>query len=153
MMDHIAIVIFSVIFLVLAIIDLRTKIIPNIIIYPSIILALVISSFTTKGLLNSTIGGVVGFTIVLVPALVSNGGIGFGDVKLAGLIGIVTGFGEVLIAIALAFILGGLIAIILMATNTKRHDIPMGPYLSIGAIVSMIWGTRIIDIYLREVRT
>jgi leader peptidase (prepilin peptidase)/N-methyltransferase len=75
---------------------------------------------------------------------------GFGDVKMAALIGLTTGFGEVLVAVLGGVILGGLVAIILLAFRIRKRKevIPFGPFLSLATIITLIWGTSILNWYL-----
>ncbi|MDO8473363.1 MAG: prepilin peptidase, partial [Dehalococcoidia bacterium] len=92
----------------------------------------------------------VGFSFLLVPALLWSHGMGLGDVKYAGLIGLVTGFPVVIAAMALAAGAAGISAIILVATGAKkRHDsMPFGPFLSAGALGALIWGPAILGWYM-----
>jgi leader peptidase (prepilin peptidase) / N-methyltransferase len=160
-LDFAFIAFYSYIFIVIALIDLRHQLILNKIVYPSLIAALIIAPFFIKtgtvhssiasyGIVNALIGGAVGFFFLLIPALVTRGGMGFGDVKMAALIGLATGFGEVLVAVLGGVILGGLTAIFLLVFRLKKRKeaIPFGPFLSIGAIVTLIWGTQILNWYL-----
>jgi len=73
---------------------------------------------------------------------------GWGDVKLAALIGFVTGFPLVILAIFLAVILGGIVAAILLLLKIKgRKDaIPFGPFLSAAAMVTLFWGGNIVNL-------
>jgi leader peptidase (prepilin peptidase)/N-methyltransferase len=75
---------------------------------------------------------------------------GLGDVKLAALIGLATGFGEVLVAILGGIILGGIVAVILLAFRIKKRKeaIPFGPFLSLATIVTLLWGTNILNWYI-----
>jgi leader peptidase (prepilin peptidase)/N-methyltransferase len=86
----------------------------------------------------------------LIPALVSRGGMGFGDVKMAALIGLTTGFPGVLVAVLGGIILGGLVAIVLLAFRIKKRKeaIPFGPFLSLATIVTLIWGSHIFNWYM-----
>jgi leader peptidase (prepilin peptidase) / N-methyltransferase len=152
------IAIYSYIFILIALIDLRHKLILNNIIYPSLILALIIAPFfihtdghnALQGFINALIGGAVGFVFLLIPALATRGGIGFGDVKMAALIGLATGFGEVLVAVLGGIILGGLAAIFLLAFRIKKRKevIPFGPFLSLATIIALIWGSSILNWYV-----
>ena len=147
------------IFIALAIIDLEHWLLLNRIVYPAAALALLISLFIPAPeiillpwpvWLNGIIGGVGGFLFLLVPFLVSRGGMGEGDVKMAGLIGLVTGFPLVFLALFTAAILGGFIAGILLLLRVKKRKeaIPFGPFLSLAAIVTLLWGSNILNWYL-----
>jgi len=72
---------------------------------------------------------------------------GWGDIKLAALIGLVTGFPLVLPAMFLAIVSGGLTAAILLLLKLKnRKDaIPFGPFLSLAAMATLFWGSNLLN--------
>ena len=71
---------------------------------------------------------------------------GFGDVKLAFVLGVWLGLEQGLLCLLLAFIAGGSIGVLLLLTGVKsRKDaIPFGPYLCVSAWVSLIWGQKLL---------
>jgi leader peptidase (prepilin peptidase)/N-methyltransferase len=75
---------------------------------------------------------------------------GWGDVKLAALIGLATGFPLVFVAIIMAAILGGIVAVVLLATRRRgrREMIPFGPFLAVAAMATLLWGSSILSWYL-----
>jgi len=77
-------------------------------------------------------------------------GMGLGDVKLAGLIGLAVGFPMVLVALFIGIILGGLVAILMLSLKLKsRKDVmPYGVFLGIGPIITLLWGKSILSWYL-----
>jgi len=100
------------------------------------------------------IGGVAYFVVMLILALIVRGGLGFGDVKLAFLIGVFTGYlslGHVLVTGIGAFLIGGLVAAFLLVTRKsgRKDAIPFGPFMTSAAIVTIFFGQAIIDWYLR----
>jgi len=103
-----------------------------------------------SGVLNSLLGGAVGLVFFLVPILIYPAGMGWGDVKLAALIGLVAGFPVVLIALFIGIVTGGLVAIALLLTGKKgRKDaIPYGTFLGIGPIVTLFYGSQLLMWYL-----
>jgi len=153
-------------FIVLGVIDLEHKLILNKITYPAVAAALIIlaidSFLPEPGLLSNliflpeprilsgVIGGAIGFVLLLIIALVSRGGMGWGDVKMAGLIGLVTGFPLVFVALFMGVILGGLVAglLLLLKIKKRKEPIPFGPFLSLGAITTLLWGSDILNWYL-----
>jgi leader peptidase (prepilin peptidase)/N-methyltransferase len=78
-------------------------------------------------------------------------GIGFGDVKLAGAIGLFLGFKLTILAILLSFFSGAIVGLFLIAIGKKtmKDPIPFGPFLAFGAIFSMFFGEYIIDWYMK----
>ena len=152
---------YSYLFITIALIDLKHQLILKKIVYPSLLIGLAIAPFFIKtdiphnsildyGILNALIGAVAGFVFLLIPAVLTRGGMGFGDVKMAALIGLATGFGEVFVAILGGIILGGVTAVFLLAFKIKKRKeaIPFGPFLSLAAIITILWGTRIMDWWL-----
>ena len=110
--------------------------------------------FGLKNFLYGLAGGAIGFVILFLPALIYSKGMGWGDVKMAGLIGLMTGFPRIFVGILGAIILGGLVAIILLLTKKKgrKEGIPFGPFLALAAMVALVWGQPILDWYLHLFR-
>ncbi len=141
---------YSALFLVLLVIDLEHNIIPDKIVYPAIVVSLIISTLNSNiGITKALIGGVAGFGIFLIIALVSRGGMGWGDVKMAALVGVAVGFPMVFIALFLAVISGGAVAVFLLLTRIKgrKDGIPFGPYLSLATVATLIWGGQLFTLY------
>jgi leader peptidase (prepilin peptidase)/N-methyltransferase len=149
-------------FVILLLIDLEHKILPNKIVYPAMIFAIVIAAlgsifgFEPRGIadtgfrlwiVDAAIGGSTGFGLLLLIALLSRGGMGWGDVKLAGLIGLVTGFPLIFLALFLGMVSGGITAAILLISKLKsRKDaIPFGPFLSLAAMATLFWGSNLLN--------
>jgi leader peptidase (prepilin peptidase)/N-methyltransferase len=149
---------YSCLFIVLMVIDLEKGLILNKIVYPAMAVALLLSVFFSIFLPDieivpfigrAAIGGGIGLVVFFLIVVISRGGMGWGDVKLAALIGLVTGFPGVLVALLIGIILGGLVAIILLALKIKkrREAIPFGPFLALAAIVTLLWGSNIVSWY------
>ena len=141
------------IFLVVFVTDIEHGLVLDVVVYPGMVLALVFSFFWPNvgwpsiGALSALLGGVTGFCLLLIPFLVSRNGMGGGDVKLAGLIGLATGFPGVFIALGMAIVAAGLLAIVLVVarTRSRKQTIPFGPFLAAGAMVTVVWGQVISD--------
>ena len=109
-------------FVVLGVIDLEHNLILNKIVYPATVLALIINVFFThSGIFYGVVGGIAGLVLFIIIALISRGGMGWGDVKMAALIGIVTGFPLVLVALILGIVLGGSVAGLLHQKRLRLH--------------------------------
>ncbi len=160
---------YSCLFLVLAVIDLEYRLILNKIVYPAIGIGLILAPFWSNlgfsrallgentmlyALLNSLIGGTIFAAPLLLIALFYKNGMGWGDVKMAGLIGLATGFPSVLVAMFIAFLSGGLTALFLLLFHLKgrREVIPFAPFLSLGAFVTLLWGQDLIIWYLEHIK-
>jgi len=159
---------YSSLFIVIAVIDLEHKLILNKIVYPAAAVALILDFFLPQGGLldvflpqpwilagliggaNGLISGAIGFSLLLIPALIFPRGMGWGDVKMAALIGLVTGFPLVFVALFLGIILGGLIAgiLLLLKIKKRKEHIPFGPFLSLASIATLLWGSDILNWYL-----
>lgn len=155
-----AYLVFGVTMVTLTITDLDTKLIPNRILAPATVIAsiLLIGGALADGegwsLVRAAAGGAIYFLVMFLLALVARGGLGFGDVKLAFLIGVFTGYlgwGYVIIVGVGAFVLGGLVAVFLLITRRsgRKDAIPFGPFMTAAAIIAVVFGDAIIAWYLR----
>lgn len=133
-------IVYSGVLIALAVIDLRKRIIPNVIVYPSMGLALALSPLLSTGLLNSVFGGLVGIGVIGLLYILS--GYGMGDIKMAGLVGLMVGFPMVGLSLFISVVVGAIAAVILITRNLlKRTDsIPFAPFLAGGAIITLVWG-------------
>ncbi len=152
--------IYASLFLLIFAIDLEQGLILNVVVLPAVVLAFVFSFFWAGFdefwpevgpgfVVSSLLGGATGFGLMMLPYLISRGGMGAGDVKLAALIGLVTGFPLVLVALLVGIVAGGLVAATLLVSRlVRRKDpIPFGPFLAMGAMVSLVWGESIMHWY------
>jgi len=82
---------------------------------------------------------------------VSRGGMGWGDVKLAGVLGLFLAVGGTLAGLFVAFVAGALAGLSLVVAGRKgaKDVIPFGPFLSLGGLVAFFWGQEIVDWYLK----
>ncbi len=149
---------YSCLFIVLMVIDLERGLILNKIVYPAMVVALLLSASFSIFLPDieivpfigkAAIGGGIGLVVFFLIVIISRGGMGWGDVKLAALIGLVAGFPLVLVALLIGIILGGVVAVILLGFKIKKRKeaIPFGPFLSLAAIATLLWGNSIISWY------
>jgi leader peptidase (prepilin peptidase)/N-methyltransferase len=100
---------------------------------------------------DSLLGAVTGFTLLLVIALISKGGMGMGDVKLYALLGFVLGFKLVLLSFFLSTLFGAVIGglAMLLKIFKRKQPIPFGPFIAAGTLTAYYWGSDLIDIYLQ----
>jgi leader peptidase (prepilin peptidase) / N-methyltransferase len=74
-------------------------------------------------------------------------GLGYGDVRLAGVLGIALGYlgwGELLVGVYAGFLLGGIIGALLRATRlVRQRHVPFGPFMVLGALVGIVWGAEL----------
>lgn len=98
------------------------------------------------------ISGIIGFAFFgAIFALTKGRGMGFGDVKLAGALGLLLGWPDAPLAFAIAFILASIIGVTLLLTGRKkfRQPIPFGPYLVLGTMLVVFFGFSIVDSYFK----
>lgn len=95
-------------------------------------------------------GAAFGFGLLLLLGLLYPGGMGMGDVKLAGVMGLYLGWPLVLVALLLAFVLGGAVSLALLTLGKvgRKDHIPFGPFLSAGGLAAALWGHDLIQWYL-----
>lgn len=116
----------------------------------------VIVNVLTNGsvlLLDMFMGSILGGGIFLLIAIITKGGMGGGDIKFVAALGLWFGLKLTLLTIFLSFIIGGIGSLLLLALKIKsRKDfIPFGPFISIAAFISMLYGTEIISWYLQTI--
>jgi len=143
--------VFVAILIALSFIDLDTFRLPDVFTLPLLGLGL-LAAFLIPGSpsgWNSVLSamGAGGFFWII--ALVYPQGMGLGDVKLVAALGAFLGFPSIFLAVFLGSFVGALIGIVLLFTGRKRfgQQIPFGPYLALGAIFALLWGTRIMGWY------
>ena len=125
--------------------------IPDQIVYPAIILTGFYLLITNYGLLITNLFSglaAAGFFGALV-WLTKGKGMGLGDVKLAGSMGLILGWPRIALAIILAFLTGAIVGVILVLLNKKtmRSQIAFGPFLIAATFISLFWGEKIIKIW------
>ena len=142
--------IISSLLIIIFVFDLKHYIIPDKIIYPAILIVLGFRILNLFGIWNSLISGLVAAGSFLFIILVSRGKwMGFGDVKLAFLMGLFLGFPKILVALFLSFFIGAIIGIglILLKKKTLKSEVPFGPFLATGTFIALFWGQELINWY------
>ena len=141
---------FAAVLIALAAIDLEHRILPNRILLPTAIFGIVAAAAVHPGELPELlIAGVAGFTALLLVALAKPGGMMMGDVKLAGVMGLYLGLALVP-ALLTAFLVGSLAGLAIIAARgmaARKEAVPFGPFLALGAMVGLLAGDELIDLY------
>jgi leader peptidase (prepilin peptidase)/N-methyltransferase len=117
--------------------DLIEYRVPNVVTYPGTLLALGASAFFPEGdLLNAGIAGLGGGLVFLVMAIITRGGLGLGDVKLAILIGAALGFPGSYQALVIGILAGGAAILALFVTGvvSRKQAVPYAPFLALAAV-------------------
>jgi leader peptidase (prepilin peptidase) / N-methyltransferase len=142
----------------LAAIDIDTKRLPDRIVLPSYGVAAVllggaaVLDHDLHALVRVAVSGLALWAFYLALVVVYPKGMGWGDVKLAGVLGMYLGWlgwGPLVVGGFLGFLLGGLIGAALMLAGRagRKTKIPYGPYMIAGTFLAVFWGQRIADWY------
>lgn len=129
------------------VIDLRHRLIPDVVVLPGAVLAMAAAVAADPGRWwapGAAALGAAGF--LLLPWLVHPAAMGLGDVKLALLIGAALG-ASVVAALAVAFAAAAALGVVLVArfgARARRMAVPFGPFLAGGAVVGLVWGPAMI---------
>lgn len=129
-------------------IDLEHQLILNKVIYPSIVIAFAFSFFWPDlEVVDALIGGAIGFGLILLIVIIFPSGMGEGDAKLALMMGLMTGYPNIFIALYIAIIAGGLMAAFLLLSRLKKRGeaIPFGPFLATAVMITLLYGEEIGD--------
>jgi leader peptidase (prepilin peptidase)/N-methyltransferase len=145
------------VFWVVTWIDWDHKVIPDVITLPGIVIGFICGALLLPtGWFNSLLGILIGGGILLALAWISpyvfgKEGMGGGDIKFLAMVGAFLGWQQALIALMVASVVGAVIGIGLLALKVmqKGQYIPFGPYLALGALFAMLWGTEIWQWYFR----
>ena len=143
----------------LALIDIDVHRLPNAIVLPSYVVGgvlLAVPSLVAGDygqLLRAALAAAALYTFYFVLVLVYPSGMGFGDVKLAGVLGMYLGWlgwGELVVGAFLAFLVGGIVGGALMVSGKagRKTKIPFGPYMLVGAFGGIFFGDALVGWYL-----
>lgn len=148
---------FATVFFTLTVTDLERRLLPNRIIYPSLLLAVALSwAWPDSSVVEVVAGGVMAALVAVILLLLSlpfgPGAFGMGDVKMIVLMGFVLGLPAVIPALFIGTFAGGGAALFLLVTRVKsRGDyIPHGPFLALGGVIALFWGHDIWDWYVQR---
>ena len=136
--------------ILISLIDYKTQIIPD-----GLVGAIAVSGalynllYVPQGVVDMLFGGVVGFAVMLVIFFISRGGMGGGDVKLSAAVGLWLGVEGTLLFLLLAFIMGGVISLLLLVSGVKSKGdaIPFGPFLCLAAFVTVLYQPFLLNFY------
>ncbi|MGH3579697.1 MAG: prepilin peptidase, partial [Mycobacterium sp.] len=134
--------------------DLSHRLVPRRLIYPALALIvplLVLSAAVDHrwhNLTGSVVGGAVAFGLFFAIWWFVPRGMGFGDVRLAGIIGFTVGYLSLLhayVAFLAGFITGMIFGLVLAAVSSsgRKTRIPFAPSLSVGAVIAVFWGGQV----------
>lgn len=145
---------FASLLIVIGFIDFKTKYVYNSTVVFGVvsgILFAVLEWMETKSIpWNYIAGAFIGFGIIYLIVILTRG-MGEGDIDIALICGLFLGIKGILVTLFLAIILGGIVATIILIFKLKERkaEIAFGPYLAIGGIIACLYGSRLIDFYLK----
>jgi leader peptidase (prepilin peptidase) / N-methyltransferase len=134
----------------LAAIDFDHKLLPNKIVYPLAAYGVIATLLVDQDdLVENLIAGAGAFLFLLLAVIAYPRGMGMGDVKLAGAMGLYLG-ASVIPALLVAFLSGSLVGVVILAREgaaARKKAIPFGVFLALGGIVGLLAGPELIDFY------
>jgi leader peptidase (prepilin peptidase)/N-methyltransferase len=144
--------IFGSLLLVGGMIDGRHRIIPDVITIPGLVAGLVLSTLNPAiGFWGSLAGLALGGGFLLLVAVVTNGGMGGGDIKLAAMMGAFLGWSSLIAGLLFGFITGALFGgtLVLLGVKHRKDLMAFGPFLAAGGLAAAFWGPDVVAWYLR----
>jgi leader peptidase (prepilin peptidase)/N-methyltransferase len=142
--------------IIVAFIDMKLQIIPDIIVLIIFIGAVaheiwkLIKYKSFVDILDNILGLFTAGILFILVFVFSKGGIGGGDVKLISVLGFILGIPKIFLCIFLSFLLGAIVSIFLLAfgIKEKKDSIPFGPFIVISFIITFFWGEEIMYWYI-----
>lgn len=148
--------VFACAMIVLFVIDLQHRILPNVITLPGVLIGFVFSWFLPPGWFDSLVGMMAGGGILLLMAeayyrIRKEEGLGMGDVKMLAMIGAFLGWKLMLVTLVLSSFMGSIIGLTVIALKKGdvKYALPFGTFLAIGALVSSVAGEALLGWYLQ----
>jgi leader peptidase (prepilin peptidase)/N-methyltransferase len=143
---------FAAMLIAVANIDIEHHIVPNRILAPMAVWAVAAAAVVDPHKLPELlIAGASAFAFLLLAALIHPAGMGMGDVKLAGVMGLYLG-ASVAPAMLVAFLAGSLLGIGMLlrhGADARKRGVPFAPFLAVGGLVALLAGPELIDLYTR----
>lgn len=157
--DAILACVFISVVLILTVIDWRYMILPTgVIVFGSVVAVvgkgmLAYLHHDSSIMIKSILGGIIGYGVVALVFYVclwvmKKEGMGYGDVRYLGMIGLFTSPSLVFLTLLIGSVIGSIYGLILYRRNKESLEFPFGPFLSIGALISLFYGEQIISSYI-----
>lgn len=146
--------------IVISVIDYKHTIIPDGLVIFGLITGLIYRfvlplSLGTKILwIDSILGLLIGGVFFLLVAVVSEGNMGGGDIKLMGMLGFFLGLGKIIMVIFLSFLIGALftVPLLILKKKSRKDMIPFGPFIVFSAFITMFYYYELLNLYLKIIR-
>jgi prepilin signal peptidase PulO-like enzyme (type II secretory pathway) len=143
---------FIAVFIVIFIMDARWYLILDKVTIPAAAVAIIVNIYLKMSWQNLVLAAIIGTGFFLIQYIVSHGRwIGGGDLRLGFLLGVALGWPFVVAAIFLGYGMGAIIGIILLLSKKKAWQsmVPLGTFLSIAAVIVLLFGEPIVNWYLQ----
>ncbi len=137
--------------IVIFVIDLRWYLILDIVSLPAAAVIFIVNLFLGFSWSSLLISGIIGGSFFLFQFIISRGKwIGGGDIRLGLLMGLALGWPDILTALFLAYFIGSIIGIALIAGGGKEwgSKVPLGTFLTAATLITLFWGEKIFQWYL-----
>lgn len=151
-LQTVAVALITLFLIPLFLLDLRYKILPDVITLPGLVVAVGVGIASQRSFESLLIGGILGAGFFALQYAVSRGKwIGDGDIRLGGIMGLALGWQLALVALALSYIAGALISVPLLLTQKKQwtSEIPFGVFLTLATYAVLLWGDGLLRWYLQ----
>jgi leader peptidase (prepilin peptidase) / N-methyltransferase len=140
--------------LIITVSDLAYMIIPNKVLIVFLVLFIVERIFIPlKSWYDPLLGAGVGFGLLFLIGVISKGGMGGGDIKLFGVLGLALGWSSILLTFFFAALIGTVVGIIgmLLGKVKRKKPIPFGPSIAAGSLLAYFYGDTIIHWYITTI--
>jgi leader peptidase (prepilin peptidase)/N-methyltransferase len=141
---------FAAMLIAVSAIDFEHKIVPNKVLLPMAVLGLVGDAvLRTSHLPELLISGAGAFLVLFIAALIHPAGMGMGDVKLVGVMGLYLG-SAVAPAMFIGFLSGSVVGVVLLVRHgmaARKMKVPFGPFLALGGLVALLAGPELVHLY------
>lgn len=139
--------------------DIRVGLVPRKLLYPTLVLMVIalVAASAVSGeyhrLVQAAVGGAAAFAVFFAIWFVAPRSMGMGDVRLAGVIGVGLGwigYRQLYLGFLVGLIVGVIIGVVKMLVqgSGRKTALPFGPALAVGAVVGVLWGTSLANIWL-----
>ncbi|MPZ20103.1 MAG: prepilin peptidase [Luteitalea sp.] len=147
---------FSSLLIILFVVDLEHRLLPNAVTLPGLLVGLILSAVMPPGWGEALLGVVLGGGVLWVigetyERFRGEQGLGMGDVKMIAMIGAFLGWKSMLVTLVLASFAGAAVGLLLIVIRraSMQYALPFGSFLAAGAFVASLYGARLLDWYLR----
>ncbi len=144
---------FAALLIAVAAIDIEHRIVPNKLLLPAAVFGVVATALVAPDALSEHLASGAGaFAVLLLIALAWPSGMGMGDVKLAGVMGLYLG-SAVIPALFAAFLCGSLVGVAMVARHgaaARKRALPFAPFLALGGLLGVLAGPELVDLYLQS---